>query len=279
METCRDFITSVTNLFITGLIATLPHSLFSPMILLGLLSLTMAITFFLIQIYKTYRYLRSILRNKVASTKKISEIALKLGIENKLVVAKEGNFSSFVFGLLSPKICLNQSFANSLTSKELEAVLLHEKHHLKNKDPLKILITQTLQSLLLFLPVFRDLQNHYLLSQEVAADRAVLKNAGVFVLRNALIKSISLPGNNFALARLSAEQSFEQRIKILTAKSSGITLSISGFRLITSVLAVVFYLFIANLPIYAIDHKDDHEFYLCVSNKRIFTPATYSPKD
>ena len=271
MESCKQFI--------TNLVITLPHSLPSPLLLLLIISLTITTIFFLAQVYKTQKYLKNTLRNKTTLPKKIGKVAFELGIEDKLVATKRGNFTCFCYGLLSPKICLNLKFASSLTRKELTAVLLHEIHHLKNKDPLKILVSRTIQSLLFFLPVSRDLQDHYLLSQELAADQKVLKNIGVWALRRALIKSISLPERNFAFASFSVEQNLEQRIKILTSKSAKITLKISTFRLVASIFAVVFYLLLTNLPVYAIDYKGDHSYYFCAGSQRILTPANYSPNN
>lgn len=270
METCKEFI--------TNLVITLP--LLPPLLLLLFISsLTIAITFFLAQVYKTQKYLKDILRNKATLPKRIRKIAFELGIEDRLVATKRRNFTCFCFGLFSPKICLNLKFASSLTKEELTAVLLHEIHHLKSKDPLKILISQTLQSLLFFLPISRDLQNHYLLSQELAADQTVVKNIGIYALRRALIKSISLPERNFALASFFVEQSLEERIKILTSKSAKINIRISTFRLLASIFAVLIYLLFINLPIYAKDYGDDHSYYFCTSSQRLFTPANYSPNN
>lgn len=267
METCKELI--------SNLALRIPYHFFSPSTILMLLSITVASIFFFIQFYKTRKYIKNILKNTVSFPLEIKKIAKELGIENKLVVAKGGNFTSLCFGLFSPKICLNLKFASSLSKEELRAVLLHEAHHSKSKDPLKILVAQILQASLLFFPIFKDLKNYYLLSQEVAADKEVLKQTGVFALRNALIKSIGLPETNFAFAQFS-EGSLEQRVKILTTKSSKITFKLSAFRLIMSVVVIAFYFLLAQLPIYAIDSGSSPSYHFCTENIRLFSPVNYS---
>lgn len=271
MDKCKEILSNLAS--------ALPHYFPSPPIILMLLSLTVAFIFLFIQVYKTRRYIKNILEKTSPFPLRIKKIARELGIENKLVATRSGSFTSFCFGLFSPKICLNLKFASSLTKEELRAVFLHEIHHLKNKDPLKILLAQTLQPLLFFLPILKDFQNHYLLSKEVAADRTVLKQAGVFALRNALIKSINLPDANFALARFFVEYSLEQRVKVLTTASKSISFKVSFSRLFISVAVLLFYLLFTQLPIYAVDSKDEHSYYYCASGQRLFSPANYSPVD
>lgn len=268
MNSCKEFI--------SNLALTIHYHFPPPLIILMLFSVTITFSLFFIQVYKTRKYIKNILKNITPLPFKIRRIAKELGIENKLVVTKSGNFTSFCFGLFYSRICLNLKFVSSLTKEELRAVLLHEVHHLKNKDPLKILIAQTLQSLLFFLPISKDFQNHYLLSQEIAADKEVLKQTRVFALRNALIKSIDLPEANFALAQFS-EHNLEQRVKILTATSNQVTFKLSASRLIMSVFVVTFYFLSAQLPIYAMDNGSAHSYFFCTTNQRLFSPANYSP--
>lgn len=263
--------------FINNLVVTLPHSFPSPLIWLILSSLIVAFIFLFIQIYKTKKYLKSILNEKAVLPRNINKTALELGIANKIVGAKKGDFTSFCFGWFSPKICINLEFVRSLAKEELKAVLLHERHHLKSNDPLKILLTQTLQSFFFFLPLSKDFQNHYLLSQEIAADQIAAKTVGVFELRNALIKAISLPQQNFAFAHFFAEEGLEQRVNVLTYKASSVRFKISTLRLIASVFVILFFLVFIHLPIYAVDKGEDHSYYLCTSQTRDFSPATFSP--
>lgn len=268
METCKEFI--------SNLILGIPHNFFSSLTMLMMLSIIVAVTFFFIQVYKTRKYIKNILKNTNRLSLKIKKVAKELGIENKLVVTNGGNFTSFCFGLFSPKICLNLKFAASLAKEELTAVFLHELHHLESKDPLKILIAQTLQSLLFFLPISKDFQNHYQLFQEIAADKAVLKRTGIRALRNALIKSMSLLELNFALVQFS-EGSLEQRVKFLTIESNKITFKLSTLRLIMSIVVLAFYFLFTQLPIYAIDSGNDPSYSSCTENIKLFSPANYSP--
>lgn len=269
MNNCKEFI--------LNLVSTIPHHFPSPFNILLILSITIALAAVIIQIYKTKKYVKDILKNSIPLPPKIRKIAQELGIEKKLMVAKTGLFTSFCFGLILPKICLNYKFALSLTQDELKAVLLHEIHHLKNYDPLKIFLAQALQSCIFFIPLSKDLQNYYLLSREIAADRQVLKLDMVSGLRNALIKSFNLPEANFILARFFTEHTLEQRVKILTSSSKSIHFKLSYLRLFISLMVIISYFIFAQLPIYAVDNGNDHSYYYCTGSQRLFSPANYSP--
>lgn len=269
MSSCKEFI--------TNLVLTLPHSFPSPIIWLILSSFIVAAIFLIIQIYKTQKYLNNILKKGVMMPDNIKQTALDLKIGNKIIGIKRGSFTSFCFGWFSPKICLNLNFTSSLNRNELEAVLLHEKHHLRSKDPLKILLIQTLQAFFFFLPLTQDFKNHYLLSQEVAADKAALNRVDIFVLRSALVKALSLPQPNLAFAYFFAQEGLEQRVNILTHKSNNLTFKLSVLRLTASIFIILFFLIFTHLPIYAVDKGEDHSYYLCTNQIRDFSPATFSP--
>jgi beta-lactamase regulating signal transducer with metallopeptidase domain len=60
----------------------------------------------------------------------------------------------------------------------LEALLLHEKYHVENRDPLKILLGRIVTSALFFVPVLKAIFRRYLIEKEVAADQCAIKYQG-----------------------------------------------------------------------------------------------------
>ncbi len=93
---------------------------------------------------------------------------------NQVVVIDLQTPHAFCVGFLKPKIWLTTSLAELLTDEEFEAVLAHEVHHLRNHDPLQLVISRMLKNAFFFLPIAHDLAKAIELQQEVAADKAAI---------------------------------------------------------------------------------------------------------
>jgi len=65
-----------------------------------------------------------------------------------------------------------------LSREELDAVLAHEAHHARLRDPLRVLFARVLGDALFFLPGVRQLGNRYGALAEMAADQAAVRAAG-----------------------------------------------------------------------------------------------------
>lgn len=77
---------------------------------------------------------------------------------------------AFTGGFLKPRIFLSTRLVEILDEKELRAVVLHESHHRKSKDPLKGLVVSFISDFLFFLPVTRFLKKTFHLTSELTAD-------------------------------------------------------------------------------------------------------------
>jgi len=77
---------------------------------------------------------------------------------------------AFTGGFLKPRVFLSTKLVDILDEKELRAVILHESHHQRSKDPLKGLVVSFISDLLFFLPVSRLLKKTYHLTLEMTAD-------------------------------------------------------------------------------------------------------------
>lgn len=102
---------------------------------------------------------------------------LRLDAESLVVVDSPWRLC-FCAGFLRPTIYLSTATIGQLQAGELGAVLAHEDHHRRRRDPLRMALLAALQQALFFLPVVRLLRQRYTVAQEVAADTAALQQPG-----------------------------------------------------------------------------------------------------
>ena len=284
---------------VTNILFTLPHAL-PPFFVLILLSIvTIGLLLLTYKLLRTFFFVRKMMEDRVAVPKKIKDIAQSLGLA-KVDVISNGLCSSFCYGLLKPRICLSLKLAKSLNAKELKSVLIHEGYHLKNKDPLKILLSEIAGSMFFLIPIIKDFQSYYTLSKEIAADQLAVRLEGVNYLRSALVKILRSPAPAFSgVASFGSDRDLEQRVDVL-ANNHKVKVKISAVRVVISFTVFIFALIALNLPVYAIeDGHERHSYFICpyggecmlscakqgvmsempFSKERIFTPASYSPKD
>lgn len=240
-------------LFLIILVATI--------LLIGILTLV-------VQIIKTRRYLKKNLSRKVLISSTLKLITHKLNLDGKINVVKDNNKFSFCYGLLQPKICLSTGLLKNLTENELKAILLHESYHLKNHDPLKILLGKTSAIMFFFIPIFGDIQNYYAFSKEIAADEVVIKNGNKHSLISVLSKLMVSPSPRLAgVAALANVNDLEKRILYLSGKQIRNTFKPSLTNILLSTFVLIFSLIIVNAPVYAVnmhdESMDNHTLVIC----------------
>lgn len=99
---------------------------------------------------------------------------------------------SFAFGLVRPRVVLSRALAEA-PAVELGAVLAHERYHITNLDPLKLVVTRTLSTAFFYLPVLRDLHRRDVTGRELAADRRAIALHGRNPLAAALFRVVAMP--------------------------------------------------------------------------------------
>ncbi len=119
--------------------------------------------------------------------------ALRLAVEDDLDGAsvrlfQSGRPQAFCAGLLRPRIFLSAAARDGLSERELRAVLAHEGHHVRRRDPLRLLAARVLADALFFVPALRRLERRYGELAELAADEAAVRAAGSAALASALLK-------------------------------------------------------------------------------------------
>jgi len=99
------------------------------------------------------------------------------GVPRAHVIADDAP-QAFCIGLLRPRIYVSRAALELLGDDERAAVLAHEAHHARRRDPLRLLVARALAEGLFFLPVVRRLPERYAALAELAADQAATAAAG-----------------------------------------------------------------------------------------------------
>jgi hypothetical protein len=182
---------------------------------LGLLSLFLAGLSIGRQMQATRRLLRSLGPARSLSPE-LASLGRRLGLpRGRLRLVTDPRPLAFCVGLARPTVWLTTGLVSALDRESLTAVLRHEGHHLRHRDPLKLLLVRVLADAFFFLPAVRELGRAYEVHKELAADvEAALDPAGRVGLARALLKL--LPQENAVLDRAVVSS-------LLSVKQTGTT--------------------------------------------------------
>lgn len=283
---------------LSNILFTLPHFALPLVILLLISIILVGLSLLAIHVSKTRLYIKRTLKDKAVTPEKVTNIAKQLGIVTRIDVVKNKSLLSFCYGFIKPRICFSLKLVQVLSEEELKAVLIHESYHLKNRDPLKILVSQIAISMFFFVPILKDFHNYFTLSKEVAADGLAIRAEGIKDLRSALTKVLLNPSPALTGVASFGSDNLEQRINILT-NTQKTSIKISAGNFVASLLVFIFALAVLNMPVYAIETGDKHTFFVCpyggecmlscakqditeetpFSSEPKFTPANYTPNN
>jgi hypothetical protein len=90
-------------------------------------------------------------------------------------VIRDSRPQAFCAGYLRPAVYVSRRAVELLPDSELDAVLAHEHHHRRVRDPLRIACGRVLSEALFFLPALRLLCDRYAEVAELSADRAAVR--------------------------------------------------------------------------------------------------------
>ncbi len=85
---------------------------------------------------------------------------------------------AFCAGYLRPAVYVSEAALSVLSPTELDAVLAHEYHHRRARDPLRLALGRILAQAVFFVPVLRPLRDRYSDLAELRADRAAVGASG-----------------------------------------------------------------------------------------------------
>jgi beta-lactamase regulating signal transducer with metallopeptidase domain len=130
---------------------------------------------------------------RLAPDVKLLEAAGRVGVAGRVDLLRADEPFSFTYGLAKPRIAVSSGLADTLSDEELDAVLEHERYHVRNRDPLKLLLARMLAPTLFFVPILRELRSRYVAARELAADRRAFDRQGRRPLAGALYKVTATP--------------------------------------------------------------------------------------
>jgi hypothetical protein len=95
--------------------------------------------------------------------------------DSRVKVIPDPRPQAFCAGYLRPAVVVSRRTVEMLADDELDAVLAHEHHHRRVRDPLRIACGRVLSEAIFFLPVLRPLCDRYADVAELSADRAAVR--------------------------------------------------------------------------------------------------------
>ncbi len=93
------------------------------------------------------------------------------------LVIEEARPLAFCAGLLRPRVYVSTGAIARLDAAALDAVLAHERHHARRRDPMRLACGRVLARALFFIPGLRELVDRSQALAEIGADEAALDAA------------------------------------------------------------------------------------------------------
>lgn len=133
--------------------------------------------------------IRSLRRAAVILPPRLESLFRKYQLGQQVTVFEETRPAAFTAGLIAPRIFVSTGLLQLLDEDELEAVLLHERSHLRHKDPAYLLLGRALSVACPFAPAVRELARRHQAAVELAADEEVAATQGQTLgLSSAILK-------------------------------------------------------------------------------------------
>ncbi len=176
------------------------------------------------------RAARSIIRQAWGARRLLRSLAAvgtQDGSPPVITVAEERPLA-FCAGLLHPRIYVSTGARQLLGHRELCAVIAHERHHARRRDPLRGLIVEAVRDAVFFVPVLAGCRARYGSLAELAADEHAIAAAGVRPLAGALATFDAHGGPLVAVSAervdhlLGARSEWQLRPTVLIASLSSI---------------------------------------------------------
>lgn len=123
----------------------------------------------------------------------LGDATRRSGLAGRVTLVDSAERFSFAYGAFTPRVAVSRGLLGAASAEELDAVLEHERYHVRNLDPLKVLLSRALTSSFFYVPVLARLHARYVAGRELAADRRALEAYGPKPLAGALYKVVRGP--------------------------------------------------------------------------------------
>jgi len=195
------------------------------------------------QSYLTWKLEKRIeVQKDVRATKRLKKKYREWGIE--IAVIRDRTFLALAMGIFRPKILLSTHVLDCFTEQEVEAILLHEWHHCKNRDPLKLFLVILFTDSMKYVPVLKGLAHHYKVWRELLADRFVIHRMGsAYELGSVLLKLTGQEHRQFAAGVSFADVAINYRIQQMIEPSRPIRVPVlRGKPTLQSIVVVLIFM-------------------------------------
>ena len=217
-------------------------------LVLATFGVTLGLTSLLRQLLATLSLIRTLLSRRVTVSRRVAAIAAALDLSGRVDIVRDVRPFSFCYWFRRPRICLSTGLIRRLDDLELRAVLAHERYHLHQRDPLRLVIARYFAAGLYVVPVVEELVEYYTVQKEVAADQAAVRAmGGVRELASALFKALPeaddvdlgllVPVGSLSVTEARIDQLLEGRVVPLVLSPPAVALS-SGALAAAAVLAL-----------------------------------------
>ncbi len=180
----------------------------------GLLTIILSFIIKSARIYiKTGGFIKKYTARKHFASAKLTQLAKQINLNGKVIEIDTAEPMVFCYGFINPRICISAAIVNSLSHQELKAVLLHEQHHLKVHEPIKLLLVKIISNALFFIPGIKSLTKQYAVFSELAADETATNNFQNKVPLAQALNKILAQKENLAIQKGLAISFFSQIIE------------------------------------------------------------------
>jgi beta-lactamase regulating signal transducer with metallopeptidase domain len=153
-------------------------------------------------------------RNGAAPSARLAAAIERAGLRGRVVQVADASPYAFTYGVWRPRVVASSGLARVATQDELVAVLCHENQHLRDRDPLKVLVLRTGAAAFFLIPLVGAVLQRVLDRQELKADRVAVRDCGVAAVAGALLKTVGEPAvaPGTALAAMGGPTLLEARV-------------------------------------------------------------------
>ncbi|NEW07521.1 M56 family metallopeptidase [Paenibacillus sp. SYP-B3998] len=162
--------------------------------------------------------------------------------QHELIVIQNNAPVALTLGVIRPRVVVSTGLLQMLDHRELEAVMEHEKFHVKHRDPLAIFLLSMLSVAMWYFPLFRWVLDKYKIIIEIMADQfALSKRCTTAELGSALLKMLKFgkaPHPSVSYASF-AETSINLRIIHILEPHTELSLKMPIMRTLISIIALI----------------------------------------
>ncbi len=264
---CQEIIKSFTN-------HSLPQNSNVVFLVPVIFVLTLVGVRFTMTIVQLIIVARNLTQQKITQhSSRLDKLIQKLGLLSRVHIIKNKQPLALCYGLLKPEIYISTGLLSITSTRELEVILKHEKHHLMHNDNRSILFAHIVQSTFPLIPILSNLVNNFRIEREIAADEYASEGGNHQVVSAVLKKLLRNPQPAFAyFPTLAAEDTLQARIESLFLKKQ----FISQYSLKNSALSLFSILVLLGLivaPVHAIEFHENGQdaIMVCANNEQCVT--------